>query len=475
MRPILTLLLAKNFGTVNESTQNAALGLELLHTASLVHDDVVDESDERRGQPSVNASFNNKVAVLVGDYILSTALLRVSQTGDQRIVENLAQLGQTLAAGEILQLTNIQNQDFSEEVYYQVIKKKTAALFESCAALGALSAGASEEVVSKAALFGQNLGIIFQIRDDIFDYFDSKEIGKPTGNDMVEGKLTLPVLYALNKTHSDSMITLARKVKAGTINRDEIAVLVAFTKEQGGIEYADKRMLDYHAEAKTFIDEYVKKAEIRDALIAYLDYVVRAVELGATLNSKLLTLNCAAWHHHGRQMIDWIMDTTKGDAAVWQSVNHTRLNSYGLETSATLYIPRTSNNPRTSYLAPRTSISITYSYIHQEKDLEPGIVSQYAMEYLRHKLVVGATLPLTTRLTLHANVRWQDRAGQYTDFDGSLCDYRPYTLVDARLSWRQYSHELYVKANNLLNTSYRDHGLVPQPGRWVIAGVQISM
>lgn len=275
MRPILTLLLAKNFGTVNESTQNAALGLELLHTASLVHDDVVDESDERRGQPSVNASFNNKVAVLVGDYILSTALLRVSQTGDQRIVENLAQLGQTLAAGEILQLTNIQNQDFSEEVYYQVIKKKTAALFESCAALGALSAGASDEVVSKAALFGQNLGIIFQIRDDIFDYFDSKEIGKPTGNDMVEGKLTLPVLYALNKTHSDSMITLARKVKAGTINRDEIAVLVAFTKEQGGIEYADKRMLDYHAEAKTFIDEYVKKAEIRDALIAYLDYVVQ--------------------------------------------------------------------------------------------------------------------------------------------------------------------------------------------------------
>ena len=275
MRPILTLLLAKNFGTVNESTQNAALGLELLHTASLVHDDVVDESDERRGQPSLNASFNNKVAVLVGDYILSTALLRVSQTGDQRIVENLAQLGQTLAAGEILQLTNIQNQDFSEEVYYQVIKKKTAALFESCAALGALSAGASEEVVSKAALFGQNLGIIFQIRDDIFDYFDSKEIGKPTGNDMVEGKLTLPVLYALNKTHSDSMITLARKVKAGSINRDEIAVLVAFTKEQGGIEYADKRMLDYHAEAKTFIDEYVKKAEIRDALIAYLDYVVQ--------------------------------------------------------------------------------------------------------------------------------------------------------------------------------------------------------
>lgn len=275
MRPMLTLLIAKNFGAVNEVTLNAALGLELLHTASLVHDDVVDESDERRGQPSVNASFNNKVAVLVGDYILSTSLLHVSKTSDDRIVEKLAQLGRTLAAGEILQLSNIQNHDFSEDVYYQVIKKKTAALFESCAALGALSAGADDEMVEKSSLFGQYLGIMFQIRDDIFDYFDSKEIGKPTGNDMSEGKLTLPVLYALNSTHFDSMVTLARKVKAGTINPDEIAVLVEFTKQQGGIEYAEKRMLDYRLQAQVFIDENVKKAEIRDALTAYLDYVVQ--------------------------------------------------------------------------------------------------------------------------------------------------------------------------------------------------------
>lgn len=275
MRPMLTLLIAKNFGAVNEVTLNAALGLEMLHTASLVHDDVVDESDERRGQLSVNASFNNKVAVLVGDYILSTSLLHVSKTSDDRIVEKLAQLGRTLAAGEILQLSNIQNHDFSEDVYYQVIKKKTAALFESCAALGALSAGADDEMVKKASLFGQYLGIMFQIRDDIFDYFDSKEIGKPTGNDMSEGKLTLPVLYALNSTHFDSMVTLARKVKAGTINPDEIAVLVEFTKQQGGIEYAEKRMLDYRLQAQVFIDENVKKAEIRDALTAYLDYVVQ--------------------------------------------------------------------------------------------------------------------------------------------------------------------------------------------------------
>ena len=275
MRPILTLLMARNFGQVSSVTQHAALGLELLHTASLVHDDVVDESDERRGQASVNATFNNKVAVLVGDYILSTALLHVSRTDNQLIIENLAQLGRTLAAGEILQLSNIQNQDFSEEVYYQVIKKKTAALFESCAALGALSAGASQTEVEQAARFGQNLGIMFQIRDDIFDYYDSKEIGKPTGNDMAEGKLTLPILYALNSTNYESMVNLARKVKAGTINPDEIAVLVEFAKQSGGIDYAEDKMLEYHRKAQVFIDEYVKKAEIRSALTAYLDYVIQ--------------------------------------------------------------------------------------------------------------------------------------------------------------------------------------------------------
>ena len=152
MRPMLILLTAKNYGKVTDVAQHAAVGLELLHTASLVHDDVVDESGERRGQASVNASYNNKVAVLVGDYILSTALLHVSYTGNQQIVQYLAELGRTLAAGEILQLSNIQNQEIKEEVYYQVIKQKTAALFEACAAIGALSAGASEEEVKNLLL-----------------------------------------------------------------------------------------------------------------------------------------------------------------------------------------------------------------------------------------------------------------------------------------------------------------------------------
>jgi octaprenyl-diphosphate synthase len=274
MRPMLVFLSAQNYGTVSDVTQNAALGLELLHTASLVHDDVVDESSERRGQPSVNASYNNKVAVLVGDYILSTALLRVALSDNHRIVQHLADLGRTLAAGEILQLSNISNQEISENVYYQVIDKKTAVLFESCSVLGAISVGASEEEIEKARKFGHNIGMIFQIRDDIFDYYDSKEIGKPTGNDMAEGKLTLPVIYALNNTNYESMQTLAKKVKAGTINVDEIAVLVEFAKQQGGIAYAEAKMEEFAKEAQTYIDECVKP-ELKEAFTSYLEYVIQ--------------------------------------------------------------------------------------------------------------------------------------------------------------------------------------------------------
>lgn len=274
MRPILILLMAKNFGEISDITQHAAVGLELLHTASLVHDDVVDESGERRGQKSVNAMFDNKVAVLVGDYILSTALLHVSYTHSETIVRHLAELGRTLSNGEILQLSNIQNQDISEEVYYQVIKQKTAALFEACAAIGALSAGAPEEEIQEAKKFGQNLGIIFQIRDDIFDYYDQANVGKPTGNDMAEGKLTLPVIHALRSTGSQEMLALAKKVKAGTVTKEEIAELVKFTKENGGIEYADQRMWELHAESVYFLEHEVHDDDVRKSLRAYLDYVI---------------------------------------------------------------------------------------------------------------------------------------------------------------------------------------------------------
>ena len=274
MRPMLLMLSAKNYGKVSDVTLNAALGLELLHTASLVHDDVVDESGERRGQASVNASFNNKVAVLVGDFILSTALLRVAISDNIQIVKHLSELGRILSNGELLQLSNISNTEISEDIYYQVIDKKTAVLFESCSALGAISVCASDDDIEKAKRFGHNIGMIFQIRDDIFDYFDSKEIGKPTCNDMAEGKLTLPVIYALNHSDSSAMMTLAKKVKAGTINADEIAVLVEFTKQSGGIDYAKHKMEEFAADAQKYIDECVK-SELKEAFTAYLDYVIQ--------------------------------------------------------------------------------------------------------------------------------------------------------------------------------------------------------
>ena len=274
MRPMLILLMAKHFGGITDATQYAAVGLELLHTASLVHDDVVDDSAERRGQSSVNAEYNNKVAVLVGDYILSTALLNVALTDNQIIVKRLAELGRTLASDEILQLSNIQNTEISEDVYYDVIIQKTAALFEACCTIGALSAGGSDEDIEKASLFGRNLGIMFQIKDDIFDYSQSSEIGKPTGNDMVEGKLTLPVIYALNSTGNDNMRALAMKVKDRTATPDEITMLVDFTKKNGGIEYAEKRMNDFSVLCKDYVAQHVVDQEVRDSLYAYIDYIV---------------------------------------------------------------------------------------------------------------------------------------------------------------------------------------------------------
>ncbi len=274
MRPMLMLLVAKAFGRVSEVTQHAAIGLELLHTASLVHDDVVDESGERRGQASVNAFYDNKVAVLVGDYILSTALLHVSFTSSDRIVSGLAELGRTLSDGEILQLENISNQTISEEAYYEVIKRKTAALFEACTEIGALSVGASKDDVEQARLFGLHLGMAFQIRDDIFDYYESNDIGKPTGNDMAEGKLTLPVIHAVLATDNGAMKDLALKVKKGEVTPEEVAQLVAFTKENGGIEYAEAKMREFKNKAIGFIEEKIQDTDIKQALNAYLDYVI---------------------------------------------------------------------------------------------------------------------------------------------------------------------------------------------------------
>lgn len=273
MRPILVLLAAKLYGEVCPATLHAAVSLELLHNASLVHDDVVDESTERRGQLSVNAIFNNKVAVLSGDYLLATSLVQVGLTRNHAIIDIVSCLGQDLADGELLQLSNVSNLHFSEDIYFDVIRKKTAVLFAACTKAGALSVGADDEKAEFARLFGEYIGLCFQIKDDIFDYFESKEIGKPTGNDMLEGKLTLPVIYALNITKDEAAEVIAIKVKNGEATDDEIAQLIEFTKQHGGIEYATEAMYAYRNRALSLLAS-MPDSDVKTALAAYLDYVV---------------------------------------------------------------------------------------------------------------------------------------------------------------------------------------------------------
>ncbi|TXH56296.1 MAG: polyprenyl synthetase family protein [Bacteroidia bacterium] len=273
MRPILVLLIAKLYGKVSAQTLHAAVSLELLHTASLVHDDVVDESAERRGQLSVNAIFNNKVAVLTGDFLLATCLVQASKTKNHGIIDVVSKLGQDLAEGELLQLSNINNTEFSESVYFDVINKKTAALFASCTKAAALSAQVDNEKVELARLFGEYIGICFQIKDDIFDYFDNADIGKPTGNDMFEGKLTLPVLFVLNNGAGEEIKRLAIKVKQRLASHQEISDLVSFTKDNGGILYAQKEMTKYKQKALGLLS-LMPDSEVKESLRLYLDYVV---------------------------------------------------------------------------------------------------------------------------------------------------------------------------------------------------------
>lgn len=273
MRPILVMLMAKLFGTLSDSTFHAALSLELLHTASLIHDDVVDESNERRGQSSVNAIYNNKVSVLVGDYMLATSLKHAAHTGKVELVELVACLGQELSEGEILQLGNTGKEDFAEDTYFDIIRKKTAALFKISAQSGAVSVNASLEEAMKAALFGEMIGIAFQIKDDIFDYFENAELGKPTGNDMLEGKLTLPALYVLNKLHDTSLNELALRIRALNASKEEIAQFVETVKREGGIEYATQKMYEFREKALALLPASTDEA-IRNALTAYIDYVI---------------------------------------------------------------------------------------------------------------------------------------------------------------------------------------------------------
>ena len=275
MRPMLVLLTAKSIaGSVNDCTNNAAAALELLHTASLLHDDVVDESPMRRGIPSLHTLFSNRVAILSGDYIFSSALRVAALTKNVEIIESLSSLGQQLSQGELLQLQLQQSGEFSEENYIEVIRNKTASLFATCCRFGALSVGADAEMSDAFTRFGELLGICFQIKDDIFDYYDSAEVGKPTGSDMREGKITLPALYVLNNSSEPFAVELLAKLTEGyTMNDEEIEKLITLSKEWGGIEYANKRIEDFRAEALAVIPSSVPE-QLREALTQYLDFAI---------------------------------------------------------------------------------------------------------------------------------------------------------------------------------------------------------
>lgn len=248
IRPLLVLLSAKACGEVTESSINAAVFLELLHTATLIHDDVIDETKQRRGVPSLNALFDNRVSVLVGDYILSTALIRSIQTGNLRIIGIVSDLGRDLSEGEIKQMETADESILDEQCYMQVIYKKTATLLTACASIGAISAGADDERVALMRDFGVQLGYAFQIKDDIFDYFKGQQIGKPTGNDIREGKVTLPLLFALRQGGREAD-ELRRIILAKDFTDEHIGRLIAFAKAQGGIEYAEKKMEEFQQKA----------------------------------------------------------------------------------------------------------------------------------------------------------------------------------------------------------------------------------
>lgn len=274
MRPLMVLLVAREIGPVGERAIHAAVTLELLHTASLVHDDVVDESGERRGQASANAIYGNKVAVLVGDYMLSRALRQSALTGDIKCVDIVARLGGTLSEGEVQQLANIRRAEVSEDHYFAVIRHKTAELFATCAELGAIAQDADEDFVSRARDFGCNVGMCFQIRDDIFDYYDDAAIGKPTGNDMREGKLTLPAIYAIGRRPDDADIrAITARIKGGEATAADIDRMVDFTKAVGGIDYARGIMHRYYERALACLDAF-HNADVCKALTAYLDFVI---------------------------------------------------------------------------------------------------------------------------------------------------------------------------------------------------------
>ena len=263
VRPTMVLLSARMAGGVNQQVMDVALALELLHTASLVHDDVVDESDERRGQPSLNALMTNQIAVLVGDFILSKALHHAVLTGSTEIVSAVATLGQTLADGELHQLANMDSDILDEASYYGVVRKKTASLFATCAQLGVMAAGGTPEQTERMRQLGSLVGTCFQLKDDLMDFCGNKQLGKPAGNDMREGKITLPVISALKHSQDEEIGRLALKVRRLEATEEDIETLTRLVTEKGGVDYTLWAMKEFSVMADGLIDEQAEASVVK--------------------------------------------------------------------------------------------------------------------------------------------------------------------------------------------------------------------
>ncbi|MEG1999538.1 MAG: polyprenyl synthetase family protein [Bacteroidales bacterium] len=253
IRPILVILSAKIFGAINDSTLNAAVAVELLHNASLIHDDVVDGSLLRRGRKSISGVWDNRIAVLVGDYFVSCALKSAILSGSSDVTDAIANLGKELAKGEIDQIETANGHIIDEERYFRVIKQKTASLFASCMRMGGLTNGASADELDILYSFGEKLGLCFQIRDDIFDYFEDDKVGKPTGSDLKEGKISLPLIYAVKNGTGEINDRMRALLSGNSLSDDEIAELITYAKEQGGISYAISVMERLKSDANSIL------------------------------------------------------------------------------------------------------------------------------------------------------------------------------------------------------------------------------
>ncbi|MDR3273601.1 MAG: polyprenyl synthetase family protein [Flavobacteriaceae bacterium] len=272
MRPMFVFLTAKLCGKITDKTYRAASLIELIHTATLVHDDVVDESYMRRGFFSLNALWKNKIAVLVGDYLLSKSVLLSTDNQDFDLLAIISRSMREMAEGELLQLEKSRKLDITEEVYFEIIRQKTAVLISACCESGARSAFAADEVSSKLKLFGEYTGIAFQIKDDLFDYTSSNLIGKPVGIDIQEKKMTLPLIYVLNTADNERKKWLINSVKNHNKDKKRVAEIIDFVKKNGGLEYAAQTMNAYKQRAMDILFSFPKN-EARDSLGLMLTYV----------------------------------------------------------------------------------------------------------------------------------------------------------------------------------------------------------